>query len=199
MVGQHAATMTTKYHSYYKLTYPDPWAYCDQPKLKHIDRGWFRRDKFQLVESYMIKLPPPYAYRVDQGIVTLPALFTCDLRSTPLGKFLVRDHAGGLLHDFGYRLPEWYELIKKSSQQDRLFKYGMTERDVVAMHQLLLRNRKWWDDLFYDHLKAVGKQQSFIALDPRKTRAAHAIARPPQWLAVRMFGSIPWQERYDFR
>ena len=179
----------------YTPSYPDPWAFTEQPKLIRHRRGLFRRDKYEFRIPYRVLIPEEYAADLDNNTIVIPAGFTCDGRSTPIGTLMVRDHPAGWLHDWGYRLPEWVERLETKPEHTLRLVYGITLDERWDMIRLLSMSRQWWDDLFYAHLKAVGKEQNLISIDPRRTRAAHAISRPWQWAAVRLLGSGPFQPR----
>ena len=187
--------MTTDIHT---PKYSDPWAYAGQPLIERMRRGWFRRAKFRFVDPYLVRIPNRFAVGdVMRGrqIIKIPRSFMCDGRSTPIGTLMVRDHPAGFLHDWGYRLPQYVEEMRALGDNALHTVYGYTPRDVEHATEMLGLSRSWWDDLFYSHLRAVGHQQNFIAIDPRRTRGAHAMSRPWQWAAVRLLGSAPFQER----
>ena len=169
------------------LQYNDPWAISDQPAIEWIDRGWFRRDKIVLVETFAVAVP--WSVRSEAPTlpehIVIPRGFICDGRSTPLG-LLARDHPAGLLHDWCYRVPAWIDILEQRHAE-------LTT--IRLARKLMEATRRDVDLMFLRHLKAVGKQQPLVHWNPRRVRAFHASTRHSQWLAVRSpAGKAAWDK-----
>ena len=173
------------------LAYECPWAAERQPRVWRIKRGWFKRDKLEMRELVWLRIPAWVRARVPRcpEWVPVPKRFRCDGRSTPLGVMLKRDTMEGILHDWLYRLGEWYEWLELFSPAQREHWFGITSYAWKQIGKLLRLTRADADAIFRFHL------QDRAAMLPAVRGLAHRAAALPQWATVRALGRQPWTVR----
>ena len=156
------------------LRYPCPWTPGEQPRVRVVDRNWYRRPTdVRNIGDWWIRVPEHVRRKIPNcpRWILIPDGFICDGRSSPVGLIFPWDHPGAWPHDARYRWPQWGDYIMARGGADLGV---MTRRDS--------------DWLFSEHLKAVGQRQPVLHWDPRRMRPVQALGRPLQLAAVRVGG-----------